>query len=213
MQKKMFVCFMFLSSLLCLHAMAKDFKLIRVHAPNSYIKTACGSKYKFTETVLFVEVQIGAKTVWRSEPQSIAGGTKSDFYFFENFTIGDNDNNAVIKILVGEKQAHEQRMRTGTGAAGGAGIGAAIGAIAAGFCSGGLGAPAGAAIGALIGSIGGGGAAYLLPVEGDREVHSFAFHSLYDIQGKHSHDCERGDFLSDGQKIEIEIEGVVHSRH
>ena len=204
MQKKMFGCFLILSSLLCLNIMGKEFKLVSVHAPNSYIKTACGDKLKMTESVLFVEVQAGDDIVWRSRGQSI-GGNKSDFYFNQKFEIDDREDSVIIKIVVGEKEAYERSMRAGAGAAGGAGIGAIIGAIGAGIFTGGLGAPAGAAIGALIGGAGGAAVVQLLPVEGNREVQSFAFYSLYSVSGKHSRDCGNGDILSDGKKIEIEI--------
>lgn len=204
MQKKVFSCFLFVISILCVPVMGKDFKLIKVHAPNSFVKSVCGDKLKMTESVLFVEVQAGRNIVWRSKAQNF-GGNKSDFYFYENFEIDEKENNVIIRILVGEKEAYERGLRAGAGAAGGAGIGALIGAIGAGICTGGLGAPAGAAIGALIGGAGGAAVVQLLPIEGNREVHSFAFYSLYSISGNHSHDCGNVDILHDGMKIELEI--------
>lgn len=204
MQKKMLVCFLVLSSLLCFQAFAKDFKLISVEAPNSYVRNACGDKFKLAKTVLYVEVQAGSDVVWRSKGQSIAG-YKSSYHFNEKFSIDDNESNVVIRIMVGEKEAVERGLRAAGGAAGGAGIGALIGAIAAGVCTGGLGAPAGAAIGAAIGGASGAAVVQFAPIEGSREVQSFAFYSLSGVSGKHSRDCGNGDILADGQKIEIEI--------
>ena len=204
MEKRMFRYLLLLSSLLCIQATAKDFKLVSVQAPNSYIKSACGDKLKMAQTVLYVEVQAGSDVIWRSKGQSIAG-IKSSFYFNEKFSINDKESNVVIRILVGEKEAFERGLRAGAGAAGGAGIGALIGGIAAGVCTGGLGAPAGAGIGAIIGGAGGAAVVQLLPIEGSREVQSFAFYSLSGVSGKHSRDCGNGDILADGQKIEIEI--------
>lgn len=205
MQKKMLVCFILMSSLLCIQVVAADFRLMSVHAPKSYIMSACGDKLKMSKTVLYVEVEADSSIICRTKAQGI-GGNKSDFYFNDSFSIDDNVNNVVIRILVGEKEAVERGMRAGAGAAGGAGIGAIIGGIAAGIFTGGLGAPAGAAIGAAIGGASGAAVVQLLPIEGSREIQSFAFYSLSSIPGKHFRDCGNGDVLSDGQKIEIVIQ-------
>ena len=207
MQKRVLVCFLFLSTVLCLQGLAKEFKLVSVHAPNSFIQSVCGDAkwHTMTNPQLYVVVQAGEFS-WHSQGQDI-GGNKNDFYFQkEKFKIDDNASDIIIKILVGEKERIVRSKRAGGGAIAGGLAGAGVGAVGAGACSGGLGAPAGAAIGFIVGAIVGAGSTQLLPVEGSREVQSFPFYSVYSVSGTHSRDCNSGDILSDGKTIKLVIE-------
>ena len=106
MKKRVLVCFLFLSTVLCLQGLAKEFKLVSVHAPNSFIQSVCGETKWHTMTMpqLYVEVQAGEFT-WRSKGQDIAGN-KNDFYFKkEKFEIDDNTSGIIISIFVGEKES------------------------------------------------------------------------------------------------------------
>ncbi len=205
-----------LSCVLCLQVMARDLTLVSFRAPESYIKTVCGEKHKFSETRVFAELLVDGEIVWRSSKALPFVGNRDAYYFNEELTMKDNWKNShlVVRVLIGEDKDLEHIYNIGAGVAGGAvggaGVGAMIGAFAAGVVTGGLGAPAGAAIGAAIG--GGGGAVaggvvagVFIPVEGARELSSFEFLAVDDMPGTHARKINIGDILSDGKVIELEI--------
>ena len=215
MVKNSFYYVIALSCVLCLEVMAQDHTLVSFRAPESYIKTVCGEKHRFSETSVFAELLVDGEIVWRSKTLPFVGN-RDAYYFNEELTMKDDwkYSHLVVRVLIGEDKDLERNYNIAAGAAGGAaggaGVGAIIGAIAATVFTGGLGAPAGAAIGAAIGGGGGalaGGAVagVFIPVEGARELSSFEFLSVDDMPGKHVRNINIGDILSDGKVVELEI--------